>query len=168
MQISAPMNLAQKSKGADLALEMKNSSSYNKTMSKFNGMKSALDALKHLPETQQKKILEQIAKADPLVAKKLSKGIFEFSDLHQLQKKEFLILWWEVPREQWHLALRQIEPKMMEMIHKSLSARAHEELIADLKAKGPQSLKKVLAAQAEILALAQDLATKGRIQLPKK
>jgi flagellar motor switch protein FliG len=134
---------------------------------KINGLQAAVEALRGLDSESQQRILKDIAKVDSKKAELLNDGLFQFSDLQYLLGTDFKVLWWEIPRDQWHLALRNAPPEIWKMLESKLSKRASAELAESVKALGPQPLSKVQKAQREICALVLSLAAQGRMAIPK-
>lgn len=137
-------------------------------MTRVNGLKAALEALQGLDEKQRSKILADITKKDPALAKQLQEGLFEFSDLQYMLKTDFQVLWWEVPKMKWHVALRKTPAGVMKMIQSFLTKRAFDELTEEIQGKGPQPLSEVLKTQKEIIGILQQLAGEGKVALPSK
>ena len=115
----------------------------------------------------QPRILKNIAKVDSKTAQVLNDGLFQFTDLQYLLASDFKILWWEIARDQWHLALRNATPEMWKMLETKLSKRAYTELTDSVKALGPQPLSKVQKAQRDICAVVLNLSAQGRMATPK-
>jgi flagellar motor switch protein FliG len=135
-------------------------------MGKINGLKHAIEALQAVDEPTRLRIIKDIAEKNPEIAKKLSDGLFEFSDIQFFLKTDFQIIWWEVPQTTWKKALRKAPPGVMKMLESFLSTRAFEQLKEDMKSFGPQPVSQVLSAQKEVVDTIRMLMSNGRIAPP--
>ncbi len=124
--------------------------------------------MKSLPIDQQKKLILNLVVKDPNLAKELLDNLFEFEDIVGLAKADFKYLWFEIPRQVWHLALRGASDQLLIFVRTCQSQRAFDELMSDLKLMGPQPKSKVIEAQHEIVKHIQASAKQGRIQILKK
>ncbi len=134
----------------------------------FKNLKMAIAAMKSLPVDQQKKLIMNLVSKDPALAKELLENIFEFEDISGMAQADFKLIWFEIPRQTWYVALRGATDKLMMFIRSCQTQRAFNELMTELKLMGPQPVSKVQAAQQEILKDIQSLAKQERIQLLKK
>ena len=135
---------------------------------KYKNLKMAISAMKSLPVDQQKKLILNLVKKDPILAKELLENIFEFEDIASLAQSDFKLIWFEIPRKVWQVGLRGASDDLLMFVGSCLTKRAFEELMSDLKLLGPQPKSKVLEAQQEILKEIQILAKQNRIQILKR
>lgn len=133
----------------------------------YKGLNSALEALKSLNTEEQQKLLEQLLLKDPELVKQLKSNLFEFADISKMAKADFKLIWFELPRNLWHLSLRGATDELMLFIRSCHSERAFNQLLDELKEVGPQPKSKVLAAQRQIISEIQSLAQQGRVHVPK-
>lgn len=124
--------------------------------------------MKSLPVDQQKKLIMNLVSKDPALAKELLENLFEFEDIAGLAQADFKLVWFEIPRIQWFVALRGASDKLLLYIRSCITQRAFEELMTEIKSLGPQPKSKVLEAQQLILQEIQSLAKQERIQILKK
>lgn len=137
-------------------------------MPRFNGLELAIEALQMMDEKKRKEILLRIAKMNPQMALKLHEGLFSFEHIEYMLKEDFKVVWWEVPKRTWFVALRKVNPGVMKMFELNMSQRAYQGLLADIEAVGPQRLSEVAKAQREIVDTIRRLAGEGRMALPQK
>jgi len=135
-------------------------------MGNIDGFKQALEALQALDEPSRLRILKDIEQKNPKMAAKLKEGLFGFSDLQFILASDFKIIWWEIPRKTWQLALRKAPAGVLKMIQSHLSKRAFEELEELLQHQGPQPASKVLQAQKEVCDSIRSLISQGKIAAP--
>jgi flagellar motor switch protein FliG len=134
---------------------------------KINGFESAVQTLRGLDAASQERILKNILQKDPKMAEKLRSGLLHFDDLAYLLASDFKLIWWELPRNTWILALRNAKEEVWRMLKSHLSHRAIQELEEQVKSIGPQPLRKVEEAQSEICNAILKLSGEGRMALPK-
>lgn len=134
----------------------------------YKNLKGAIAALKSLPVDQQKTLIMNLIAKDPVLAKELLENIFEFEDIAELSQADFKVVWFEIPRQLWYLALRGASDRLLMFIRSCQTQRAFDELMSELKSLGPQPQTKVLQAQQEIVNEIQVLAKQERVQILKK
>jgi flagellar motor switch protein FliG len=132
-------------------------------MSKIDGFQSALEALRGLDTKSQERILADILKKDPEMAKKLKSNLIVFDDLLKVNPQGILRLFTAVPDAKWVLALRGKSPAFLEALMKPLASRKSELIKAAIAHLGPQSMTKVEANQKEIIAKALELESQGKL-----
>lgn len=134
----------------------------------YKNLKAAIAALKSLPVDQQKTLIMNLIAKDPVLAKELLENIFEFEDIAELSQADFKVVWFEIPRQLWYVALRGASDRLLLFIRSCQTQRAFDELMSELKSLGPQPRSKVLQAQQEIVNEIQVLAKQERVQILKK
>ncbi len=135
-------------------------------MSNIDGFKEALETLQFLDEESRARILADIAEKDPRLAARLKEGLFDFSDLQFLLATDFKVIWWEVPRITWQLALRKAPSGVLKMLERHMSKRAFQEFSELLSNQGPQPAAQVLRAQNEICETIRHFARLGKMAIP--
>lgn len=134
----------------------------------YKGLKSALEALKYLSPAEQKKLLAQLSVKDPELVRQLQNNLFEFADIACLAKADFKYVWFEIPHNVWHLALRGASDSVLLFIRSCVTERAFNQLLEDLKDLGPQPMSKVTEAQKKIIDEIQKMSQQGRLHIPNK
>jgi flagellar motor switch protein FliG len=130
-------------------------------MTKINRFESALEALRALDKKAQDRILGDILKQDPEMAKKLKQNLIQFEDLLKVNPQGLMKLFSEIPDAKWVLALRGKDTAFMDQLMKAISTRKADLIKAAIAQLGPQSLGRIESAQREIIAKAMDLEAKG-------
>jgi flagellar motor switch protein FliG len=138
------------------------------TDKKYKNLRAAVSAMKSLPVEQQKKLILNLVGKDPTLAKELLENMFEFEDIAGLAQADFKLVWFEIPRQLWYVALRGASDQLLMFIRSCQTQRAFDELMSELKSLGPQPKSKVLVAQEQIINEIQALAKQERIQILKK
>lgn len=127
------------------------------------GPKSAAAILNHLNGEIETQIVEQLNELDPELGQSISDMMFVFEDLVQLDDAGTQLLLREVESDKMLLALKGADESLKEKFFSNMSKRAADMLREDLEAKGPVRLSEVEAAQKDIIAAAQRLASEGQI-----
>ncbi len=127
------------------------------------GPKSAAAILNHLSGEIETQLVEQLNELDPELGQSISDMMFVFEDLAQLDDAGTQLLLREVESDKLLIALKGADAALKEQFFGNMSKRAAEMLREDLEAKGPVRLSEVEAAQKDIVAAAQRLASDGQI-----
>ncbi|HND86227.1 MAG TPA: FliG C-terminal domain-containing protein [Pseudobdellovibrionaceae bacterium] len=134
-----------------------------KKQKNIDGKALALEALEQLAPEVRERILKDVAKKNPEMAKALTEGAWSLETLVEMPHQDFKFLWWEIDRATWLLALRGASPKLLAFILKNLTERAGKQLEEDLKAKGPQPAARVHEAQAAIMYQVREAISQKKI-----
>lgn len=136
-------------------------------MGKIDGFKSALEALRSLDAKSQERILGDIIKTDPEMAKKLKASLVNFEDLLKINPQGIIKLFSEVPDAKWVLALRNKNAEFIAQLMKPLATRKADLIKAAIAQLGPQALSRIEAAQLEVLKKVLELEAKGQVVFAK-
>lgn len=131
------------------------------------GKEIAAELLSHLDEATRMRILGEIEQKDPIMAEALQSRMYGFDDLRGMESVDFQLLWKEVPRNHWLLALRGASGDFVVFLKKNLSLRAAEVLLEEVGALGPKPRPDVEEAQRKIVQRAQALHAQGKVALKK-
>jgi len=132
-------------------------------VSKIDGFQSALEALRALDAKSQERILSDILKKDPEMAKKLKSNLVVFEDLLKVNPQGLMRLLSAVPDAKWVLALRGQDAAFLDTLLKPLATRRADLIKAAISHLGPQSVTRIEATQKEILAKALELEAQGKL-----
>ncbi len=132
-------------------------------MSKIDGFRSALEALRALDMKSQQRILADIFKTDPEMAQKLKVHLVIFEDLLKVNPQGLITLFNQVPDAKWVVALRGKDPTFLDQLMKPLATRKSALIKAAIAQLGPQSVSRIEAMQTEIIAKALELEEKGQL-----
>jgi flagellar motor switch protein FliG len=100
-------------------------------------------------------------------AEQIKKLMFTFDDLSKLDNGAIQTLMRQVDKEKLAVALKGASETVRNVFLTNMSQRAAKMLIEDMEALGPVRLKAVDEAQATLVNLAKDLASKGEIMIVK-
>ncbi|HET6184163.1 MAG TPA: flagellar motor switch protein FliG [Acetobacteraceae bacterium] len=98
-------------------------------------------------------------------AERIKALMFTFEDLVRLPPQSVQTLLREADKEKLPLALKGASDRIKDLVFGNLSERASKMLREEIEALGPVKLRAVDEAQAEIVALAKELAAQGQIEI---
>lgn len=127
----------------------------------------AIDAVKHLDSDTRQRLLKNLEKLSPLVAKAIEANLVTFDDLVTVNPTGVIVLVNEVPTEKWAIALRACSSELRLHIFSNIPNRRAQLLKEAIQSAGPQALSKVQKCQEEILALAFQLESQSKIIINK-
>ena len=131
----------------------------------YSGFKAVADLLNRVDQTASKGILEEIEHDEPKLAIGIRNLMFTFEDLTTVPPesiREFLAV---VDKRTLAMALKGGRESLKAHLFKSMSSRAVEMLKDDMEAMGPVRMKDVGLAQQELLVVARQLESEGRMML---
>jgi flagellar motor switch protein FliG len=131
----------------------------------YSGFKAVADLLNRLNAEESKKILETIEDGQPELALAIRNLMFTFEDLVTVPPQTIREIVSGVDKRQLALALRGAKDELRAQIFKSMSSRAVEMLKEDMEVLGPVRSREVAQAQQEILNLARQLESEGKVVL---
>lgn len=123
------------------------------------------EILNYVDKATEERILTGLAEVDPELADGVRGLMFVFEDLARVDDRSIQQLIREVERDKWVIALRTASPQLKKKIFSNMSERAGALLREELESMGPVRLRDVEAVQREILDLARELETEGKIFL---
>jgi flagellar motor switch protein FliG len=127
-------------------------------------LKTVADLLNKLEGGQA--ILEQIGEnGNEELARKIKDLMFVFDDLSGLDRKSMQKLLSRVDSKLLAMSLKAATKPVEENILKNLSSRAKDAVLEERSLLGPTPIKEVQGAQQEIMAIVQEMATTGEIQV---
>lgn len=119
----------------------------------------------NLDRQAEARILAALEERNREAAEKIRALMFTFEDLQRLDQIGMQVLLRAVPKDRLALALKGASEDVRNLFFRSISERAGKLLKDDIAALGPVRLRDVDEAQAQIVAIAKDLANQGQIQL---
>lgn len=129
------------------------------------GVGIAAKILNRIENSRVERILGEIGKVDPELAKRIELHMFTFEDLAQVDDRNFQVLLRAVDQKMLVSALKGADAAMQDKVLRNLSQRAAEMLRDDIAARGPMRLSEVDAAKREIVNAAMGLEREGKIIL---
>ncbi len=126
------------------------------------GVKEAAKMLMGLSGSARSKLLEEIRKKDPNMAKQIESSLISMDDLQYLTPGMLVALLREVNLEKFGLALRTVDQNIVEKILGQVSTGIRLDIEDGLKGK-PRAVSEVEAAQNEILDILKKKVEQGHI-----
>jgi flagellar motor switch protein FliG len=116
-----------------------------------------------LDRSTESRVMNMLEERDRVSANKIRQLMFTFDDLANVDSAGIQTLLRAIEKEKLIAALKGASENLRGVFFENMSERAEKIIQEDLAAMGPIQLREVDAAQAEIVALAKDLAAKGEI-----
>ncbi len=134
---------------------------------KIDGFKSAIETLSQLPESDQERILKEIALKDPAQAERLRVGLFTFNDLAFANPGGLRQLISDTEEDTWHFALRGASIEVLENLQSNLSTNHWRRIKEGMEALGPQKKSKIEEAREKIMDAARKLKKNSQLIINK-
>jgi len=131
----------------------------------YSGFKAVAELLNRLDQGESRGILEEIEQSEPKVAIGIRELMFVFEDLCTVPAESIREFVSEVDKKTLAIALKGGKDNVKAHLFKAMSSRAVEMLKEDMEVMGPVRMRDVNAAQQELLALARQLESEGRMIL---
>ncbi len=131
----------------------------------YSGFRAVADLLNRLDQNESKGILEAIEQDEPQVAIGIRELMFTFEDLLTVPAESIREFLSAADKKVLGLALKGGREDVKAHLFKAMSSRAVEMMKEDMEAMGPVRMKDVGKAQQELLALARQLESEGRMML---
>jgi flagellar motor switch protein FliG len=131
----------------------------------YSGFQSVADIMNCIDTTVAQEILENIENEEPTLAISIRDLMFTFADLLQVGESHIRELTGAVDKKVLAMALKGTDEGLKNHFFRTMSSRAVEMLKEDVELLGPVRSRDVVKAQTEIVAIARQLETEGRIVL---
>jgi flagellar motor switch protein FliG len=131
----------------------------------YSGFQSAADIMNCIDTTVAQEILESIESAEPALAISIRDLMFTFEDLLQVGESHIRELSGAIDKRVLATALKGTNEELKNHFFRTMSSRAVEMLKEDVESLGPVRSKEVIKAQTEIVAIARQLESEGKIVL---
>jgi flagellar motor switch protein FliG len=131
----------------------------------FEGPKVAAELLNQIGQESTKQILEAIELEDSNLAGTLRNLMFTFGDFIEVQETGMRELLGQVDKKTLAISLKGAAESLKNHFFKCMSSRAVEMLKEDMDSLGPLRSKEVITAQKDIIAVARQLESEGKIVL---
>jgi len=131
----------------------------------YSGFQSVADIMNCIDTTVAQEILENIENEEPTLAISIRDLMFTFEDLLQVGEAHIRELTGALDKRTLALALKGTDEGLKNHFFRTMSSRAIEMLKEDMDLLGPVRSKDVSRAQSEIVAIARQLETEGKIVL---
>jgi flagellar motor switch protein FliG len=131
----------------------------------YSGFKAVAELLNRVDENASKGILEEIEQETPQLAIGIRNLMFTFEDLLTVPTESIRELVAACDKKVLAVALKGGRENLKAHLFKAMSSRAVEMLKEDMDVMGPVRMKEVGLAQQELLTLARQLESEGRMML---
>ncbi|WP_263365570.1 flagellar motor switch protein FliG [Edaphobacter bradus] len=131
----------------------------------YSGCKAVAELLNRVDEASSKGILEEIEQQQPQLAIGIRNLMFTFEDLLTVPAESIREFVAAADKRVLATALKGGRENLRAHLFKAMSSRAVEMLKEDMEAMGPVRMKDVSLAQQELLAMARQLESEGRMML---
>ncbi len=131
----------------------------------YSGFQSVADIMNCIDTTIAQEILESIENEEPTLAIGIRDLMFTFDDLIQVGESQVRELTGAIDKRVLATALKGTNEQLKNHFFRTMSSRAIEMLKEDIEALGPVRNRDVIKAQSEIVTIARQLETEGKIIL---
>jgi flagellar motor switch protein FliG len=131
----------------------------------YSGFQSVADIMNCIDTTVAQEILVEIENEEPTLAISIRDLMFTFDDLIQVAESQVRELTGAIDKKVLATALKGTNEQLKNHFFRTMSSRAVEMLKEDIEALGPVRSKDVIKAQSEIVTIARQLETEGKIVL---
>lgn len=131
----------------------------------IDGLKRAADLVSRLEGDIGEKLLDTIDGDNEELALAIKRSMFTFEDLLKVDNRDLQTVLKEVSTDQLRMALKTASTEMRDHVLGAMSRRAAEMLMDDLESLGPVKLSVVEEAQGQVVEVALQLQTDGKITI---
>ena len=131
----------------------------------YSGFKAVADLLNRLDQTESRGILEEIEQNEPKLAIGIRELMFTFDDLVTVPAESIRELVGAADKKVLAMALKGGKDNVKAHLFKAMSSRAVEMMKEDMEVMGPVRMQRCGLAQQELLALARQLESEGKMIL---
>lgn len=131
------------------------------------GIKAAAKMLAGLSKAARDKVIESIAKKDPIMAEALNKSMYTFDDLEHLTPLMLIELLRSINVKDMGLALRIAGPGLKNLVLTNSPKMLRQEM-EDILLGPPQLASKVEEAQERIMEIVRKKIDKGELIINKE
>jgi flagellar motor switch protein FliG len=131
----------------------------------YSGFKAVAELLNRVDQGASKGILEEIEVKEPELAIGIRNLMFTFEDLTTVPAESIREFIAAADKKVLAVALKGCRDNLKAHLFKAMSSRAVEMLKDDMEVMGPVRMRDVGLAQQELLALARQLESDGRMML---
>ncbi len=134
---------------------------------KYNSTQVIAEIFNNLDRNNESKFMGLLENKVPEQAEKIKSLMFTFLDLIKIDPSGIQALLRSVDKTKLTIALKGADENLKNLFINNMSQRAAKILLEDIGALGPVRLKDVDEAQASIVNMAKEMATKGEIIIEK-
>jgi flagellar motor switch protein FliG len=134
---------------------------------KLGGISALADVLNEVDKETEENVLSAIEEERPEIAEEIRQLMFVFEDLLKIDNRGMREVLKQVESQQLAIALKTASDELREKIFSNLSSRAGEMLKEDMEVMGPVKLSEVESAQQNMIKIARELESEGKIVIAK-
>jgi len=123
------------------------------------------DIFNNLDRQSENRFLTSLEERNREAAERIKSLMFTFDDLARLTPQSMQALLRSVEKDKLPIALKGASEKLRDLFLNNMSERAGKMLRDDIEGLGPVRVRDVDEAQANIVALAKELAAQGQIEI---
>src|SRR5580698_3498354 len=131
----------------------------------YSGFKAVAELLNRLDQSESRGILEEIEQSEPKVAIGIRELMFTFEDMVTVPAESIREFVGAADKKVLAMALKGGKENVKAHLFKAMSSRAVEMLKEDMEVMGPVRMRDVGLAQQELLTLARQLESEGKMIL---
>jgi flagellar motor switch protein FliG len=131
----------------------------------YGGVDAVAELMNRMDMPMTKSILEMIEKEDAQLAVSIRNSMFTFEDLVEVPDASIRELVGQVDKKTLAIAMKGASEQLKGHLLKSMSSRAAEIMKEDMEALGPLRSRDVHQAQQEVVNLARQLESQGKMIL---
>jgi flagellar motor switch protein FliG len=131
----------------------------------YSGFQSAADIMNCIDTTVAQEILASIENVEPTLAISIRDLMFTFEDFIQVGEAHIRELTGAIDKRTLAMALKGTNEELKNHFFRTMSSRAVEMLKEDVESLGAVRSKDAIKAQTEIVAIARQLESEGKIVL---
>lgn len=131
----------------------------------YSGFQNVAALMNSVDMETSREILDWIGEEDAKLASSIRELMFTFEDFLQVDEVQLRELSGAVDKKTLAMALKGASPEARELFFRTMSGRAVEMMREDIDLLGPVKSKDVSKAQSEVIGLARQLESEGRMQL---
>ena len=131
----------------------------------YGGVDAVAELMNRMDMPMTKSILEMIEKEDAQLAVSIRNSMFTFEDLVEVPDASIWELVGQVDKKTLAIAMKGASEQLKGHLLKSMSSRAAEIMKEDMEALGPLRSRDVHQAQQEVVNLARQLESQGKMIL---
>jgi flagellar motor switch protein FliG len=131
----------------------------------YSGFQSAADIMNCIDTTVAQEILASIENVEPTLAISIRDLMFTFEDFIQVGESHIRELTGAIDKRTLAMALKGTNEELKNHFFRTMSSRAVEMLKEDVESLGAVRSKDAIKAQVEIVAIARQLESEGKIVL---
>lgn len=131
----------------------------------YSGFQSAADIMNCIDTTVAQEILASIENVEPTLAISIRDLMFTFEDFIQVGEAHIRELTGAIDKRTLAMALKGTNEELKNHFFRTMSSRAVEMLKEDVESLGAVRSKDAIKAQVEIVAIARQLESEGKIVL---